>query len=78
MNLALRKPMTLPEFLEWESGQELRYEFDGFQPVAKTGGTRAHATVQSRRLSHRQITRDVLQFPGKRSENRSGRPNPLS
>ncbi len=46
MNLALRKPMTLPEFLEWESGQEFRYEFDGFQPVAMTGGTRAHAAIQ--------------------------------
>jgi Uma2 family endonuclease len=46
MNLPLRKPMTLPEFLEWESGQEFRYEFDGFQPVAMTGGTRAHATIQ--------------------------------
>ena len=46
MNLALRAPMTNPEFLEWESVQELRYEFDGFQPVAMTGGTRAHAPIQ--------------------------------
>jgi Uma2 family endonuclease len=38
--------MTLPEFLEWESRQEFRYEFDGFQPVAMTGGTRAHAAIQ--------------------------------
>jgi hypothetical protein len=38
MNLALRKPMTMPEFLEWESCQEFRYEFDGFQPIAITGG----------------------------------------
>ena len=34
MNIALRKPMTLTEFLAWEERQELRYEFDGFQPVA--------------------------------------------
>ncbi|MGB6175555.1 MAG: Uma2 family endonuclease [Methylocella sp.] len=38
--------MTLPEFLEWELRQEFRYEFDGFRPVAMTGGTRAHATIQ--------------------------------
>jgi hypothetical protein len=46
MNVALRRPMTMPEFLEWESGQEFRYEFDGFQPVAMTGGILAHATIQ--------------------------------
>jgi Uma2 family endonuclease len=46
MNPAIRKPMTMPEFLEWELRQEFRYEFDGFQPVAMTGGTRAHATIQ--------------------------------
>ena len=33
MNLALRKPMSLAEFLEWEDRQELRYEFDGVEPV---------------------------------------------
>ena len=32
MSNALRKPMTL-------------YEFDGFQPVAMTGGTYAHDAV---------------------------------
>jgi Uma2 family endonuclease len=41
-----RKPMTLSEFLEWEERQELRYEFDGFQPIAMTGGTAAHAAIQ--------------------------------
>jgi Uma2 family endonuclease len=39
-------PKTLAEFLEWEERQELRYEFDGFAPVAMTGGTRAHETIQ--------------------------------
>ena len=29
---------TLEEFLDWERGQELRYEFDGVQPVAMRGG----------------------------------------
>ncbi len=31
MNLALRKPMTLAEFLAWEERQELRYECDGVE-----------------------------------------------
>ena len=46
MNLALRKPMTLAEFLEWEERQPMRYEFDGVGPVAMTGGTAGHAVVQ--------------------------------
>ncbi len=45
MTVALRKPMTLPEFLAWEKRQELRYEFDGFQPVAMTGGTLDHEAI---------------------------------
>jgi hypothetical protein len=31
--------MTLEAFLGWESRQEIKYEFDGFRPVAMTGGT---------------------------------------
>ena len=46
MNVALRRPMTLAEFLDWEEQQPLRYEFDGLQPVAMTGGTAAHAAIQ--------------------------------
>jgi Uma2 family endonuclease len=46
MNLAVRKPMSLAEFLVWEETQELRYEFDGVLPVAMTGGTAGHATIQ--------------------------------
>ena len=38
MSVALRNPMTLPEFLAWEERQPLRYEFDGGGPVAMTGG----------------------------------------
>ena len=37
--------MTLAEFLDWEERQELRYEFDGFQPVAMTGGTLRHDDI---------------------------------
>lgn len=46
MNVALRKSMTVAEFLAWEERQPLRHEFDGFQPVAMTGGTAAHSAIQ--------------------------------
>jgi Uma2 family endonuclease len=46
MNLALRKPMTLAEFVEWEERQSLRYEFDGVDPVAMAGGSVRHVQVQ--------------------------------
>jgi Uma2 family endonuclease len=45
MSMLQRKPWTLEEFLEWEERQELRYEFDGFQPVAMNGGTFGHETI---------------------------------
>jgi Uma2 family endonuclease len=40
--------MTLEQFLAWEERQELRYEFDGFQPVAMTGGTMEHEAIGNR------------------------------
>ncbi|MGH6811380.1 MAG: hypothetical protein ACREDM_03245 [Methylocella sp.] len=46
MNVTFSKPTKLAEFLERESRQEFRYEFDGFQPVAMTGGTPAPAAIQ--------------------------------
>ena len=45
MNVALRKGMTLEEFLVWEEAQEERWEFDGFAPVAMVGETLAHNTI---------------------------------
>lgn len=45
MDQAVRKPMSLDEFLAWERCQELRYEFDGFQPIAMTGGTLDHSAI---------------------------------
>jgi Uma2 family endonuclease len=45
MNIALHRPMTLAQFLAWEERQELRYEFDGFEAVAMTGGTIAHDRI---------------------------------
>lgn len=46
MNTALRKPrMSRDEFFPWAQAQEVRYEFDGFEPVAMTGGTVNHNQV---------------------------------
>ena len=45
MNIALRKPWTQDQFFSWAASQEGRYEFDGFQPVAMTGGTVNHSRI---------------------------------
>jgi len=51
MSTALRKPrMTREEFFDWAQAQDVRYEFDGFDPVAMTGGT----------ANHSQITQNIL------------------
>ena len=47
MSVALRSGMTVAEFLAWEERQELRFEFDGFEPHAMTGGTLNHAAIQA-------------------------------
>ena len=71
MNLAVRKPMTLAEFLEWEEQQPLRYEFDGVGPVAMTGGTRGHARdpAKSRDLHRRAPSRQALRVPSAATSN---------
>jgi hypothetical protein len=46
MTVALRKSISLDDFLKWEERQELRHEFDGFQPVAMTGRTSEHSAIQ--------------------------------
>lgn len=46
MSAVQQKPMTREQFLAWEEKQPLRYEYDGFQPIAMTGGTAAHAIIQ--------------------------------
>jgi len=46
MNIALRTPrMTREQFFEWAERQEGRWEFDGFEPVAMTGGTINHNRI---------------------------------
>ncbi|WP_034999347.1 Uma2 family endonuclease [Beijerinckia mobilis] len=51
MPTSLRKPISTPmtraEFLTWEAQQPIRYEFDGYTPVAMAGGTEAHAIIQA-------------------------------
>ncbi len=37
--------MTRDEFFDWAQAQEPRYEFDGFQPVAMTGGSINHSRM---------------------------------
>lgn len=44
------KPLTMDEFLAWERSQPVRYEFDGTQPVAMTGGIIAADRVARRLL----------------------------
>jgi Uma2 family endonuclease len=45
MNVALKRPWTIEQFLDWASAQDGRYEFDGIQPVAMTGGNARHSRV---------------------------------
>ena len=46
MTAALRTPrMTRDAFLTWAEVQRERYEFDGFAPVAMTGGTLGHSRI---------------------------------
>jgi len=46
MNIAIRKRrMTREQFFDWAQTQDIRYEFDGFWPVAMTGGTLNHNTT---------------------------------
>lgn len=39
--------MSLDAFLDWEERQPVRYEFDGFQPVAMIGGTVEQGLIQA-------------------------------
>ena len=47
MNVALRKPWTVEQFLAWEDRQEGRHEFDGIRVHEMTGGSRAHQRIVS-------------------------------
>jgi Uma2 family endonuclease len=46
MDIALRtKLMTREQFFDWAQARDERYEFDGFQPVAMTGGNLRHNVI---------------------------------
>ena len=46
MSVTLRVPtMTREQFFDWADAQGTRYEFDGFQPVAMTGGNLNHNQI---------------------------------
>ena len=47
MSAAITRSMTLQEFLDWESQQEFKYEYDGTGPVAMTGVSLEHALIQA-------------------------------
>ena len=43
MSVTIRVPtMTRAQFFDWAEAQDVRYEFDGFAPVAMTGGNLNH------------------------------------
>ncbi len=46
MDVAVRRPrMSMDEFLVWESQQEGRWEFDGFEPCAMVGANSRHHRI---------------------------------
>ena len=45
MNVALQRAWTQAEFFAWAEAQDERYEFDGFRPVAMTGGNANHSAI---------------------------------
>ena len=45
MSAPLHRSWTQDEFFTWAAIKEGRYEFDGFRPVAMTGGTVGHAVI---------------------------------
>jgi hypothetical protein len=46
MNVVGRtKLMSREAFLDWAETQRERHEFDGFAPVAMTGGMRGHSQI---------------------------------
>jgi Uma2 family endonuclease len=61
MNAPLRKPWTQDQFFAWASTQEGRYEYDGFEPVAMTGGNNRHSVIM--RSLHRALDARLRRGP---------------
>lgn len=55
---------TTSDFLAWESGEDLRFEFDGFHAIAMTGGNRRHHQIVGnlRRALEAQVARGCQVF----------------
>ena len=66
MNAPLRKIWTQEQFFAWDGHQEGRYEFDGFEPVAMTGGTIRHSLIirNLHRALDRRLSVGACQFVG--------------
>ena len=45
MDTTLTRHWTVEQFFVWAENQDGRYEFDGVQPVAMTGGTARHSRI---------------------------------
>lgn len=45
MSAPIRQPWTQEQFFSWAEAQDARYEFDGFRPVAMTGGIAGHSII---------------------------------
>jgi len=45
MDTSLHKRWTQEEFFAWAETQDGRYEFNGFEPVAMTGGSLNHMRI---------------------------------
>lgn len=63
MNLALKQPSwTIESFLEWETKQDSRFEYDGFEPVAMVNARLGHQLIIRNAMSalQRRLTRCVV------------------
>ncbi len=47
MTIAPQKPWSAEQFLSWLNTQEARFEYDGIQPVAMTGGNARHNRIMT-------------------------------
>ena len=75
MNVPIRQSWTQGQFFTWGASQEGRFGFDGFRPVAVTGGTASHCVIMQNRPCC--PARLVRRGPVEVSRSGCGRRNPL-
>lgn len=61
MGHTLAEPWTQERFFDWAETQAERYEFDGFEPIAMTGGNANHSVII--RNLHRALDRRLGDGP---------------